>query len=216
MSEPREIEAKFDVDQQGRDRLLTATAVGRFSIQDRRTAVQDDIYFDTDDASLAAAGSTLRIRRTSTGSRMTFKGRREAGAPDDEAHIASRLEDEVPLENGQTSAVRIDAPLLKMEGVSPFDRARAIIGNRALHPVARLQNTRTTLLLSNGGTLLELAIDDCVGTRLSDGREIRFDEVELETKSADRAALLEASSALRALAPSLRPSRLTKLGRTLG
>jgi inorganic triphosphatase YgiF len=217
MSDPREIEAKFDVDEPGRERLLTVDSVGRFSVLERRNAAQDDIYFDTDDAQLALSGSTLRVRRTEKGSRMTFKGRRESVALADEAHIATRLEDEVPLDLAQAASVRIDAPLPELDGISPLARARDIIGRNELRPVARLRNSRTTLLLgADDGATLELAVDDCVGTRLSDGRETRFKEVELETKTADRAALLEASDALRTIAPSLRPSHQAKLGRTLG
>ena len=217
MTDPREIEAKFDVQRQDRELLLSLTAVGRFSVTETRTAAQDDIYFDTADALLAQAGSTLRVRRTAKGARMTYKGRREPDGSSGEAHIASRLEDEVSLDADQASAVAIDLPLPDMDGVSPLERARAVIGNGDLRPVARLQNTRTTLLLSDeDGATLELAVDDCIGTRLSDGRQIVFEEVELETKTADRSALLEASSALRELVPSLRPSPLTKLGRTLG
>lgn len=216
MTEPREIEAKFEVDQQGRELLLTVTAVGRFNVLDRRTAVQDDIYYDTDDALLASAGSTLRVRRTERGVWMTFKGRREAGGPDDEAHIASRLEDEVSLDAAEAAISTIDSPLPYLDNLSPLKRARDITGSHDLRPIARLQNCRATLLLSDDNATLELAVDDCVGTRLLDGREIRFEEVELESKSADRAALIEASDVLRALVPSLRPSHLTKLGRTLG
>ncbi|MDQ3547859.1 MAG: CYTH domain-containing protein [Chloroflexota bacterium] len=216
MIEPREIEAKFDVDRQDRDLLLSITTVGRFTVQEQRTAAQDDIYFDTSGALLAEAGSTLRVRRTAKGARMTYKGLRESGGPSGEAHIASRLEDEVSLDTAQASAVAIDLPLPDMEGISPLERARSVVGHDVLLPVARLQNTRTTLLLSDAnGATLELAVDDCVGTRLSDGRKIEFDEVELETKTADRVGLLDASSALRELVPSLRPSPLTKLGRTL-
>ena len=217
MSEPREIEAKFDVDTGDREILLTATTVGAFVIQERQSAEQDDIYFDTAGGRLAAAGSTLRVRRTASGAKMTFKGRRAADGSEDEAHIASRLEDEVPIGPDQASRVAIDAPLPEMSDVSPLERARAIVGLRELRPIARLQNARTTLLLQDDdGSTLELTVDDCVGTRLRDGRTVAFDEVELETKTADRAALIEVSNALRELVPSLRPSRATKLGRTLG
>jgi inorganic triphosphatase YgiF len=217
MSEPREIEAKFDVDTGDRGILLTAKTVGGFVVRERQSAEQEDIYYDTADALLAAAGSTLRVRRTASGAKMTFKGQRAAGHSEAEAHIASRLEDEVPIDPGQASRVAIDAPLPEMSGVSPLERARAIVGRGELRPIARLQNARTTLLLhDDDGATLELTVDDCVGTRLRDGRTVSFDEVELETKTADRAALIEVSNALRELVPSLRPSRATKLGRTLG
>jgi triphosphatase len=217
MSELREIEAKFDVDTRDREILLTATVVGAFVVQERQSADQDDIYFDTEDQLLAAAGSTLRVRRTPSGAKMTFKGRRAADGPEDEAHIASRPEDEVPIDPEQAARVAIDAPLPEMSGVSPLERARAIVGQRELRPIARLQNARTTIVLrDDDGATLELTVDDCVGTRLRDGRTVSFDEVELETKTAGRAALIEVSNALRELVPSLRPSRATKLGRTLG
>jgi inorganic triphosphatase YgiF len=217
MSELREIEAKFDVDTSDREILLTATTVGGFVVRERQSAEQEDIYFDTNDGMLASAGSTLRVRRTESGAMMTFKGQRAAGGSEDEAHIASRLEDEVPIEPEQASRVAIDAPLPEMPGVSPLERARDIVGPIELRPVARIQNSRTTILLhGDDGATLELMVDDCVGTRLRDGRTVAFDEVELETKTADRAALIEVSNALHELVPSLRPSGATKLGRTLG
>ncbi|MEX1159058.1 MAG: CYTH domain-containing protein [Thermomicrobiales bacterium] len=216
MTEPREIEAKFDIDPADRALLLSTTTIGRFSVKERRTAAQDDIYFDTDDGLLAAAGSTLRVRRTSGGAKMTYKGRREASR-DGEGHIASRPEDEAQLDASQAAAIAIDLPLPELDSLSPLARARGIAGRAALLPVARLQNTRATMLLADDqGMTLELAVDDCVGTRLSDGRATPFDEVELETKTATRAALIETADALRSLVPSLRPSPTTKLGRTLG
>jgi inorganic triphosphatase YgiF len=216
MSEPIEIEAKFDLDAADRDRLLATTTFGRFSVSERRDAMQEDTYFDTADARLAAAGATLRIRRTANDTRMTFKGPRQSGASSAEAHIASRPEDEVSLDAAQTRALTDDDPLPPLLGVSPLNRARELVGAAPFVPVARLRNERTTLTLSGGDSELELTVDDCVGTRLSDGRTVAFNEVELESKSADRATVLEASSALHQAIPSLRPSGSTKLGRTLG
>ncbi len=216
MSEAREIEAKFDIDPAGRELLLALPKIGRFLVEERNSVAQDDVYFDTVEAHLAHAGATLRVRRSVRGTRMTFKGRRDEARSDAEAHVASRPEDEVPLTPEQDASVTLDAPLPAMDDVSPFIRARAIVCDRALYPVARLLNHRTTLLLRDAdGATLELAIDDCVGTRLKDGREVSFDEVELEAQSADRVSLIEASQVLQELVPSLRPSRLTKLGRTL-
>lgn len=217
MSDPREIEAKFDINKRDRDMLMSITSVGRFDVQDRRIVEQEDVYFDTDGSLLAAAGCTLRIRKIDSGTRMTFKGRRESHVPQEEAHIASRLEDEVQLTPEQAATISIDESIPTLAAVSPLQRARAIVGHSDLRPVARLQNTRMTLLLGDKqGATLELAVDDCVGTRLRDGRTIAFDEIEVETKSSDRAALIEVSNVLREIVPSLRPSHATKLGRTLG
>jgi inorganic triphosphatase YgiF len=216
MTEPREIEAKFEVDRQGRELLVDVAQVGRFKVIERKAVDQDDIYFDTEGALLAAAGATLRVRRKGDAALITFKGKRSAGGPSAEAHIASRLEDEVPLRPSDAAQVNAESPMPAFTNVSPLDRARAITGDNELRPVARLQNSRVTLLLSDGESSLELAVDDCRGTRFRDGREIRFEEVELESKSDDRATLIEVSDTLQALVPGLRPSPLTKLGRTLG
>lgn len=216
MSEPREIEAKFEIGREDRERLASVDRIGRFAVFERQRAEQDDVYFDTEDDLLAAAGSTLRVRRTTNGARMTYKGQRELAQSADEAHIASRLEDEVTLDSTQASAVTVDGPLPEMANVSPLDRARTIVGGVQLRPIARLENARVMLMLrDDDGSTLELAVDNCVGTRLRDGRKIAFDEVELETKSAGRAALIDATNALQAMFPSLRPSQLTKLGRTM-
>lgn len=216
MSESREIEAKFDIDADDRQQLLSLSSVGRFVVEERHDVVQDDIYFDTEEAHLASAGATLRLRRSAGRTRMTFKGRREVAASDDEAHIASRLEDEVLLSPEQARRMMLDGPLPAMTDLSPLVRARSFTGDHDLKPIARLSNNRTTLLIRDpDGASLELAVDECVGTRFRDGRMVSFDEVEIETKSADRAALDEVSQELRALVPGLHPSRLTKLGRTL-
>lgn len=216
MTEPMEIEAKFELDPAHRNRLLAATTIGRFTASDRKEIVQDDVYYDTDDARLAAAGATLRIRRSASGAKMTFKGPRQAATSATDAHIASRLEDEVVLDAAQVSAVPHDGPLPELPDVSPFERARSLVGSAVLVPVANLHNQRVTVMLSAGATTLELAVDRCVGTRLRDGRTVSFDEVELESTAADHAAVMEASNALQQAVPGLRPSRATKLGRTLG
>jgi triphosphatase len=215
MSDPVEIEAKFDYDPADRDRLLAVSDIGRFSVVERKDFVQEDTYYDTADARLAAAGATLRVRRQANGTKMTFKGPRQAGGSAEEAHIASRLEDEVTLDVAQAGTLSPDGPLPERNDISPLQRARALVGSAALVPMARIRNDRTILTLSDGSTALDLAIDDCVGTRLSDGRTVTFGEVELETTTAGRATVLEAAGALQEQVPSLRPSQLTKLGRTL-
>lgn len=217
MTEPREVEAKFSIDRADRERLVAVEQVGRFAVAGRVAATQTDIYFDTPCGDLGLAGATLRVRRTAGGAKMTFKGPKERPRSADEAHVAVRLEDEVALAQDDLAGVRDDAPLPEFDHLSPRARAGVLAGGAPLLPVARLVNDRVTLLLQDeDGQALELAIDDCVGTRLSDGRVVSFDEVELESKSADRDALAETAIALRAIVPSLRPGELTKLGRTLG
>jgi len=215
MSDALEIEAKFDLDASDRELLLAMTTVGPFRVSDRSDVVQDDVYYDTDAALLKAAGATLRVRRTAKGARMTFKGRRQESTSEDDGHIAARPEDEVALSDAQVESIAEGEPLPDLADLSPLERARAIAGNDALLPVAHLHNSRVTLVLTSDASTMELALDDCTGTRLADGRTVRFHEVELEAKSGDRIAVIAASDALRALVPSLTPSRETKLGRTL-
>jgi inorganic triphosphatase YgiF len=215
MNDPVEIEAKFDFDPADRDRLLAVKGIGRFLVVERDDFVQEDTYHDTADARLAAAGATLRVRRQGNGTKMTFKGPRQASGSPNDAHIASRLEDEVKLDAAQSETMSPDGPLPDREDISPLNRARELVGSGALIPTARIRNARTILTLSDGSITLELAIDDCVGTRLSDGRKVTFGEVELETTAGDRKAISDAAEALQEQIASLRPSPLTKLGRTL-
>ena len=213
---PREIEAKFELDPADRNALIAIDRVGDFRVTYRESARQVDTYFDTADRRLGRVPSSLRVRRKAGGVLMTFKGGREATSAD-EAHIASRLEDEVVVPEDYAGRVNVDAPLPDEASLSPLRRARGIVGDVPLLPVALLENERTAITLrDDAGQLLELSVDRVVGTRMSDGCRVEWDEAELETKAADRAALLRLSDALREIAPSLRPNRVTKLERVLG
>lgn len=215
----REIEAKFEVDEAGRQALLALEQLGAYRVRSRRQRRQDDLYFDTADAALRRAGSTLRVRRLPDGAVVTFKGKREpsSGAGGGDAHLASRAEDEVPIAPELAEGVSATAALPDAIDVSPVRRARAIVGDTELQPTARLLNERVVIELAHPeGHKLELAVDRVAGTRLADQRMVEFDEVELESKGADRALLLEAQRALQERVPGLRPSHTTKLERVLG
>jgi inorganic triphosphatase YgiF len=214
---PREIEAKFQVDEPGRLALLALNQLGSYVTRSRKQRVQDDTYFDTADAALAHAGATLRVRNMADGALMTYKGRREQHTADGEAHLANRSEDEAPLGAGQARRITLKDALPSDIVISPVLRARVTIGDAELFPVARLHTERAVIdLEDDAGNHLELAIDRCAGVRLRDGRRVEFDEIELEAKGSSRAALVEAQRVLRARVPSLRPSHITKLERVLG
>jgi inorganic triphosphatase YgiF len=210
---PSEIEAKFETDASGLAALRAATAFGQFQVAAVKQRQQDDIYFDTADRALRLAGATLRVRRLPDGAVLTFKGARQAASA---AHFASRPEDEQTVPAEWAARVSVQAPLPSGLDASPLRRAVALAGTARLEPVARLLNERATLQLRAGEQVLELALDHCVGTRLADGRVVAFDEVELEVKQGGEAALLAAHDALTQAVSSLRPSRATKLERTLG
>lgn len=215
--DPREIEAKFTVDDDGRARLLSIESVGDFQVVSRQTAKQVDLYFDSEDRSLATAGATIRIRRLTDRAKMTFKGRRNVSQRDDEAHIANRLEDEVAVTVAYADIASESAALPEHQGLSPLDRASSVTGGQPLLPVARLENLRTTIVLRDtSGREAELAIDECKGTRLADDRTVEFGEVELEGKGLDASAIRQLAEGLQGQVPGLMPSSLTKLERVLG
>jgi inorganic triphosphatase YgiF len=214
---PLEIEAKFSVDDADRQHLAEMDVVGEYAVTGRASLDQRDLYFDTTDAHLAQSGATLRVRWNEKGVFMTFKGRRAAQSGPDDLHVAARLEDEVRLPEEFGQRVSVDAELPDAEGLSPLARAREVVGQQSLVPVADIRNVRQSIDLDHpGGERFELSLDRCVATRLSDGRIVSFGEVELEAKTAERQRLIELSEALRAVAPSLTPSHTTKLERVLG
>ena len=217
IDDPREIEAKFTVDDDGRRLLSSINTVGEFQVVSRVTAKQVDLYFDSDDRALAAVGATLRVRRLPDRAMLTFKGKRNVAERDDEAHIANRSEDEVAV-TMQYAEIASEAPALpEHSGLSPLDRASTIAGGQALVPVAQLENLRTTIVLRDDtGREAELAIDECRGTRIADGRTVEFGEVELEGKGIDASTLRQLAEGLQHQVPGLTPSVVTKLERVLG
>jgi inorganic triphosphatase YgiF len=216
MSNGHEVEAKFDADDADLSALHNLDRLGSFTVVSRRVVEQDDQYFDSDDERLAAAHSSLRIRVTPNGAVMTFKGARERSASADEQHVASRLEDEVALDTGVAEELVGEATRLMRSDLPPLVRARELTGECALHGTARLQNRRMVIVLEDDAQqAIEMAVDTCTGTRLSDGRVTRFREIELETKGASRETLMMAAQELMACVPGLRPNLRTKLERTL-
>lgn len=212
MIEPREVEAKFEIDDVSS--LLDATSFPPLRIARTRTIHQHDTYLDSADARLETASSTLRVRASNDAATLTFKGPREAMSAD-LAHVASRPEINAQISANDAEALLAGGRLSKLP--EPLTAARSIVGDAPLQPVATIENVRTAIdLVDPDGNSFELAIDRCTGTRLNDGREITFGEIELEAKSASHSALVAAVDALRHAAPDLRPSHQTKLGRVLG
>ena len=211
MSDNREIEAKFVADGPTLDALLTLDRAGEYSILQVGTKQQDDLYYDTSEQHLRRAGSSLRIRRKSPDAEMTFKGDRvvTGGA-------VSRLEDEVNLPAEAVAKMQWDGALDLAPAPSPLQRAREITGTDSLLPTARLQTSRTILIVSSEhGAEVELAVDRCVAERLADGRKIEFEEVEAELKQGSVDDLHQVTRALTNALPGLAPASLTKLQRAL-
>jgi inorganic triphosphatase YgiF len=216
MTDMREVEAKFEVDPESIQRLERVTSIGRFGVVSRRMVSQDDLYFDTAGGALAQARASLRVRRRADGAELTFKGSRDVQPADSEAHIASRLEDEISIATDVADRISCGEWLPDDERLSPIARARPIAGLQRLVPTARVLNDRVVVkLVLDDREELELAIDTCEGTRLSDGRVIRFNELELEAKQASRETVIDAAAELQIILPGIRPNHRTKLERIL-
>jgi inorganic triphosphatase YgiF len=214
MTEPREIEAKFEADPDVLEQLLQLRSFAGFSVTFHPAQDQDDTYFDTEHDHLKHAGASLRIRRKGNQLQLTFKGDRIASA--DDPHIVSRLEDQVMLA-GDVSRVDPESGPLRLDPEpAPLSRARSLAAGAELRPVARLLTSRTVLIArDNLDHEVELAVDRCQATRLTDDREVRFAEVEAELVRGDAGVLEAAITGLMSALPGLMPSARTKLERAL-
>lgn len=215
MTNWRELEAKFDLDDTSVEQLLNLERFGKFRLVERESKHQNDLYYDTVDQCLKDAGASLRIRLHGSSTQMTFKGERTA-VGDAGANIVSRLEDEVSVDADVLGDLSEAAPLRLQDEPRPLQRGREIAGDRALLPAARLLTERAVLLFTDTiGTQLELAVDRCTAIRIDDRREVKFAEAELELKQGDAETLVEAARTLQATIPGLLSSTTTKLQRAL-
>jgi inorganic triphosphatase YgiF len=154
-------------------------------------------YFDTEDQRLAANRVTLR-RRT--------------GGTDEAWHL------KLPLRPGTRREVHL--PLSEGTDTVPAqmqDMVADLTGGNALHPIARLDTTRTVRRLtgSDGQVLAEVADDEVTARRLHpDGSPMRWHEIEVELVSGPPMVLEAAGKLLREAGA--RPSAsASKLGRLL-
>lgn len=212
MTEPREIEAKFEIDDP--TPLLRLRQAPPLTVTGNRQVEQSDTYFDTADAALHNAEATLRLRESDGRWTLTFKGDR-APAVASRRHVASRVEINERVDAGVAATVL--AGRRPAGRLAPLVMADELSGGERLAPVARIHNDRSVIdLTDEAGLHYELAVDRCRGERLADGRVVEFSEVELEAKTPDHDALLRAADALGEAVPGLRPSGQTKLARVLG
>lgn len=210
MTEPREIEAKYEADQPSLEQLLALNRFGEWSVERQPEKLQQDIYFDSAAEHLKEHGASLRIRRKGQAVLMTFKGDRVVTAT-----AVSRLEDEVPID--ADCAVRFEQTGdWQGQLPSPLFRARELTGDVPLMPFACLQTSRTVMIATHpNGAQVELSVDRCSGTRTADGRQVGFVEVEAELHHGTLDDLVSSLDQLVATVPGLRPSIITKLERTM-
>lgn len=195
-----EIERKYDADA---DTALPdwSGIPGVVAVSDGEQRELDARYLDTDDAALARHGIALR-RRT--------------GGPDAGWHIKGPRQGDGRLELGWPLGDADRLPDAVAEMVAQWTDA-------ALHPIARIENSRTAFLLRGvDGVVAEFVDDHVRATDLRTGirREWREWEMELGPAApadpAERTAFFAAVDAAVSAAGGREPSSGSKLARALG
>lgn len=174
----KEIELKFQVPAHRRAAVDAAVAG---STPPRRMRLQA-AYADTPERLLAGAGIALRVRREGRLWVQTLKGAASDGL--------TRAEHNVPL--GAGAAVPVPDPA-RHAGTPLGDRLIALIAASPKADLRVLFRTdilrRTRLVRVRSGAVVELAFD--AGRILAGDRQAPVNELEIELKSGDSAAVIE-------------------------
>jgi len=192
-----EIERKYDADA---DTALPdwSGVPGVVSVSDGEQRELDARYLDTADAALARNGIALR-RRT--------------GGPDAGWHIKGPRQGDGRLELGWPLGDAERLPEAVAEMVAQWTDAE-------LHPIARIENSRTAFLLRGAdGGIAEFVDDHVRATDLRTGIRREWREWEMELGPAapdDRSAFFAAVDAAVFAAGGREPSSGSKLARALG
>ncbi|MFS2281609.1 CYTH domain-containing protein [Microbacterium sp. OR21] len=192
-----EIERKYDADA---DTALPdwSGVPGVVSVNDGELRELDARYLDTADAALARNGIALR-RRT--------------GGPDAGWHIKGPRQGDGRLELGWPLGDEDRLPDAVAEMVAQWTDAE-------LHPIARIENSRTAFLLHGADGVIAEFVDDHVrATDLRTGIRREWREWEMELGPAapdDRSAFFAAVDAAVFAAGGREPSSGSKLARALG
>ncbi|MFO0933583.1 MAG: CHAD domain-containing protein [Planctomycetota bacterium] len=175
-TEATEVETKFCVEDAARRRnLLGCLGIGPG--RSGRTEPVHDVYLDTEERALLAAGYGLRLRRRGDGRcEATLKG---FGAPDADG-VVEREEHTEPLPTGATDLRLLpDGPLRAT--------ITAAVAGRALVPLARVTGRRTRHVVAAAAGLRVEVCDDRVTIAAGTARKARR-EVEVELVEGSRAA----------------------------
>jgi len=163
-----EIEAKFRVDDEDTFReLLALDTIGPFRLAPApHPEQQRNTYFDTADGRLRAGQYGLRIRDLGDRRIATLKGAAKV-------HDGMYERDEWEVAIGDD-----DRPETWPPG-DVRDRTLALLGDRALQPILRIDTLRRHIFAERvGARVAELSLDE--GTISAGGREERFRELEIE------------------------------------
>jgi inorganic triphosphatase YgiF len=193
MSEPRELELKFEV---GRRQLaaLKARGLSRLGPEGARKRLAS-VYFDTADHDLNKKGLSLRVRSVDGRHVQTIKdvGRGSGAGLFDRPEWETEIDDR--------------APDIGAAAGTPVGELLSDKRAGALHPVFVADVQRTTWLVETETAAIEVALDE--GTITADGIGTTVAELELELKRGEAADLFALARTLTE-AGALRIGVLTK------
>lgn len=180
-----EAELKITLDEAGLARLRRSPVVARLRMAPGRTQDLVSVYYDTPDHALAAAGVSLRLRRSGRAWVQTVK--RRAGAIQSSGFFAHE-EDERPAPGGR---LVLDGP--DPDGALAAVRAAAEAG--PLTPVFETRvRRRVERLATSDGAEVELALDE--GETVAGGARAPIREAEIERVSGEVGAVFAVARAL--------------------
>jgi CHAD domain-containing protein len=207
----QEIEAKFIIRRPGQvDEAIRVLEASGFAIAPRGASTHADIYYDTEDWSVLAAGWVCRVRRQRGHDKVTLKSLEGA-----EAAVLVRSEISQAIE-----AQEEHAPLSLADG-PVREKLDSLLGDKPLVGLFRVSARRTVYELDRSGAnplRLELDVDECrieaeKTTEKATG-VLEFTELELESQTGS-AADLESVAALLHDEAGLTRGRFSKFERGL-
>lgn len=176
----REIELKLELDPSGA-RSFRRSASGSLGSSDGATRRLDSVYFDTRKHKLGRNGYSLRIRHDGDRRIQTLKAENGAGAG-----VFDRPEWECDVTADEPDPAIFDGSLAS--GLA------ASLG--PLAPVFETQVERTTWTVEEGGSAIEIVVDE--GTVSAGAAVARIAEIELELKRGEAADLFRLARRLAA------------------
>lgn len=206
-----EIEAKFIIRRPEQvEAALRVLAASGFEISPRGASRHADIYFDTDDWSVLAAGWACRVRRYCDRDKVTLKSLDDA-----DATVLVRAEISQPIEGH-----REHAPLSVPDG-PVREKLDGLIGDKPLVELFRVSTRRSVYELERKGDKhlhLEFDVDEChiraeKTTEKATG-VLEFMELELESRTGSSADLESVAALLHDEAGIMR-ARFSKFERGL-
>lgn len=198
----RETELKYAVSAASWEALLRADRLGRFTLEPGQTVEVHDVYADTRDRAISAAGFAFRIRRNG-GERVACL--KSLGSGGGVGH--SREEYECAIESP-------DAPEDWPDGETRT-RFLAITAGRPVQTAVEIHQTRfKRFMMASGARVAEVSLDE-VGVTGEDGRDT-FLELEIELLTDELLADLETLHDGLMATYDLEPVETSKFERAMG